>query len=440
MMKALTICLKPTRRSTRCRGSVSVIFLFIFLAPATLAAEPGIATLESLTLSQSARAGGLAGAYGAHLEEGPGMFYNPAGLTNIYFPQAGFDYSRLPGTWKQSGRESGPGYQQLFYANPTNYGNWGAAVRHFNSGTFDVVDEEFVTETRDAADTIVTGSYAFAVGDLSVGTGFNIINSRLADYSARTWAIDTGLLLYLDMPSFLKRRKNNNVSLGASFQNIGPGLSYSRDRSPLPFQYRFSAGWSLLYYKLVENALYFDYLTVHRQYSELQAGMEWTFFRYIQLRGGVAWSPNSVLDGNKLRLAAGASLSLPTLGNGYKFHYGLIPRGGETYHQFGTTLIFGGQAQGVPWFPSFRSDGKESAGPRRVLITDAEKERLDPLDAQVLILLRQQIYIFEEEKGRFPGNLNELLLYLNKKNIYDIPNPSEGQFVYNNRTGLLLIR
>lgn len=238
----------------------------------------------------------MAGSFAAVADDVYAINYNPAGLAQLYLPQAsamyysGFDDSRLnyfafamplPVQGVAGYDKPGIGISALF----TNSGDF--VYRPIQpDGTVPAISMNAETTK------VLTASYAEKVyageTDLEgykanieqyLGFSAKYVNSRLLDtYSASALALDAGWLV---------RDLNSGVSFGVSVANLGSGLKYYRQNTPLPSILRVGAAFqpptvmsqSLLF--TVDGDMY-----LQEKLKSLRAGLEYRFQDIFALRLG----------------------------------------------------------------------------------------------------------------------------------------------------------
>jgi hypothetical protein len=268
----------------------------LFSAVPARAGGPGSAGVQILKSDISPRAAGMAGSFAAVADDVYAMNYNPAGLGQLYLPQAsamyysGFDDSRLnyfafamplPVQGVAGYDKPGVGISALF----TNSGDFvyrpiqpdgTVPAISMNAETTKVLTLSYAEKVY-AGETDLEGYKANI--EQYLGFSAKYVNSKLLDtYSASALAMDAGWLV---------RDLNSGVSFGVSAANLGSGLKYYQQSTPLPSILRVGAAFqpptvmsqSLLF--TVDGDLY-----LQEKLKSLRAGIEYRFQDIFALRLG----------------------------------------------------------------------------------------------------------------------------------------------------------
>ena len=323
----------------------------------------------------------------------------------------------------------------MAFNTPLSFGVVGFSARYFGSGNIDVYDDDFVQSNTSASDFLASGSYALHFADFSFGFTGKLIQSRLGDFVGRTAALDMGMIYYFDVPSIFKQGKNLNLGIGGMVKNISPGIKYGEITTALPWAYAGGIYYNITNFSYLETNLE---LFVHRFHeTEIAYGgaVEFTIMRYFQLRGGISQITTDGSNETEIAPAGGASVFVDFHNTRYEIAYSAEPS--STFglqHHFGLRVQFGGGAK----YPFGLRAGPQKV--KKVGAPEYEYGDINDDDRVILQYLRNSIYKFKVQNGRFPTDLNELLLFLNKYHVYEIPNPKRGTYRYNKRTGKLFIR
>ncbi len=204
-----------------------------------------------LTIYPGAVATGMGGAFTAFSDDMTAIYYNPAGLPNLKnFTLFGWQHSNwLLGLIPDAFYEFG----SLTY--PTKRGVLGIGFTYLTIGEVEITDESNNSYKFTPYDVILSiGFGTDIIKNLKVGGAIKYYYSFLVPEqvlrqvfgvegkgTAQVPAIDVGILY----------NATNDLNIGASLQNIGPGLKYSGNdvSEPLPSTLRFGLG----YYKQFGN-------------------------------------------------------------------------------------------------------------------------------------------------------------------------------------------
>lgn len=260
------------------------------------AGGPGSAGMQVLKTDMSPRAAGMGGAFVAVADDIYSLDYNPAGLGQLYIPEAsamylsGFDDSTL---------------QHLSYGMPLPFIGFaglqkpgaGLSLMMSGAGTLNYqrinTDGSISAKSYDAQkDLTLTFGYGEKVfsGDVNL-EGYNakieqylgmnakyIRSTLLETYSANALAIDAGWLMM---------EPNLGLSFGAAVSNFGSGLKYVSETTPLPSIVRLGLAYQrpTVMDQSVLLAAEGDFYTKEAQKS-LRLGMEYHFQSIFNLRLG----------------------------------------------------------------------------------------------------------------------------------------------------------
>ncbi|HCC48597.1 MAG TPA: hypothetical protein DEQ38_10865 [Elusimicrobia bacterium] len=265
------------------------------LSPA-FAGGPGSAGVQVLKTDVSPRALGMGGAFAAVADDAYAANYNPAGLGQLYLPEAsamylsGFDDSKL---------------QHLSFSLPLPVQGFsgfdkpviGISALFSDSGRFvyNPIDNlgNVNSVSMDAESTrVLTLSYGEKVysGEVDLegykakieqylGLSVKYIGSELLEtYSASALAFDGGWLM---------REPDLGLSLGVSISNFGTGIKYFRESTPLPTILRVGMAYqppTVMAQSLLLTAEADMYL--QESCKSIRGGLEYRFQEVFHLRGG----------------------------------------------------------------------------------------------------------------------------------------------------------
>ncbi len=294
------------RRSVR--GVFAAVFLLCLTAAPARSGGPGSAGVQVLKSDISPRASGMAGAFVAVADDAYAASYNPAGIAQLYMPQAsamylsGFDDSKL---------------QYLTFAMPlpvegfAGYAKpgFGVSALFSDGGKFEYNRIEpggaVTTKSMNAESTrVLTLSYGEKVyagetdlegykANIEQYLGFSVkyIGSQLlGTYSASALAMDGGWLI---------RDLNSGLSLGASLSNAGSGLKYYKEDTSLPTILRLGAAYQPP--TVMDQSLLLSVdadLYLQEKLRSLRAGLEYRFqdmfcfrlgYKGLDDNKGMAW-------------------------------------------------------------------------------------------------------------------------------------------------------
>lgn len=297
------------------RSLYALVILALFILPA-VAAPGGSSGAEFLKLGGGARPLAMGNAFSALPGDVSSIFYNPANLSQLNSPELLTMYNQyLAGTVQQTAA----------FAYPTKYGTIGIGYSSFGSGDIQGYDlNGGVTSPFNTASSGLNISFARTIDQsFSLGGGLRAISERLEASSASALALDAGLLY----------KVNPNFNLGLSVTNLGSGLKFINDTTPLPTAYRVGAGYSSpLFGEAIKVA---SDLVFYPDITKLNLGAEYLIKNILAVRAGS--------DGGLLRAGVGIVTNRFSFDYAYLSHQDL---GGA--HQLSIGILFGLPAKPAP--------------------------------------------------------------------------------------------
>ena len=191
----------------------------------------GTTSADFLNLPVGARASAMGGAYSAISEEASAIYWNPAGLVQI---------PKLSAIFMRTQYVQDISYQYAAYAHRLTYDSVIAgSVLLTDIGAIDRTDmngNPVGAGTFSPRDQVYTLSYSKAIlefsdkdMDVSVGVSVKYIRSQIVE-SAKAYAGDLGIMTY--------NFTNIPYRLGVTMTNLGSGMRYDVDSSPLPLTFK----------------------------------------------------------------------------------------------------------------------------------------------------------------------------------------------------------
>ncbi len=260
------------------------------------AGGPGSAGVQVLKNDFSPRAAGMGGAFAAVADDAYASVYNPAGLGQLYMPEASAMY--------YSGFEDSS-LQHLSFVLPLQFQGlagydkpgFGVSALFSDGGKFvyrpigagGTVGEYSMDAESTKVLALSYGEKVFA-GEVDLegykanmeqylGLSAKYVGSELLQtYSASAFAIDGGWLL---------RDLNSGLSMGVSLSNFGSGLKYYKEDTPLPSILRVGAAWQPPTVMSQSLLLAVDMdMYLQEQLKSLRAGLEYHFQDMFSFRLG----------------------------------------------------------------------------------------------------------------------------------------------------------
>lgn len=353
------------------------ILIGLLSSAASLYAAAGKTSSNFLKSDVGGRAVAMSGSQFGADEDSFAQFYNPSFLSALSQKEAGFMHNQ----YFQDIR------QEVFtYAHPTEkYGNFAAGLNYVSYGAIKGYDSQG-TPTGDlsATDMVLQSAWGKAFDfelkgynfeDLSAGAGLKIIRKTLHDVNALGFALD----LAASYP--LRWRFMNGFRLGGSFQNLGPGVKFEGESSPLPRTTRIGIARSF-WGSALNTSL--DTVFVSGLSPYFTYAMEYRLLKFVAVRAGYKGDRN--LDKN---FTYGVGFENPI----FRIDYAFVPFGdlGDT-HRISVIYRFG------------RSTARPKAGNQLQLkLRDAKTvyAQGNLIDAYMMAFQIQQVAPWMTENNKF---------------------------------------
>ncbi len=195
------------------------IILIIFAVLLTVSIYPGDKSrkgttgADQLLVPVGARSISTSGAFVATVDGLESIYYNPAGLDLSKKSEVMFSYMNYIADINMSYLAVG--------TNLGDFGSVGLSLKSFDIGDIPITTNELPDGTGSTySPTFLTIglTYSKTLTDrVSIGTNVKFINETIGNTSANGFAIDAGV----------QYKFNDNLSIGATINNIGPNMSYS---------------------------------------------------------------------------------------------------------------------------------------------------------------------------------------------------------------------
>lgn len=263
-----------------------------------------------LRILPGARPMAMGGAYTAVADDLNSLGTNPSGLARLEARQAAFMHAEL---------FAGNRYDFLGYAHPMKSGvlregTLGLGLQRLSYARFEGrgADRQ-PTGSLSAADTAVSLAYSRRVGGRSelVGASLKYVESGLAEASARTLALDMGLMRPYAF-------KGLPLMLGVAVHNVGPALRFQDEALDLPLTASLGASLRLAGTAIVSA-------DVGRRLKsagfDFRVGSEYALLPGFALRAGYAVAPAAAArgSGNFSGLGMGFGLKILKASLDYSF-------------------------------------------------------------------------------------------------------------------------
>ena len=276
---------KNTKQGSITLKSVLTLSLTVLLTcgaillPSNVNAQAKVGTTgaQFLELGVSARAMGMAEAFTAAADDISAVYYNPAGLVNLYGYEAALTLIQMPA-------DVNYGFLGFGFPLESVGGVLGVGIYSLNSGN--MIERTYERGTYDGTgrlfswnDFAASVSYGRYLTDrFSVGISVKIISSRtLDDISASGWAADVGTNYDTGFRGF---------KIAMSISNFGPDMTFLNNSFPLPINFKF--GGTINVVEAESHVVAFAAEGSHPSdnLEKYNAGIEYTFKERFSLRGG----------------------------------------------------------------------------------------------------------------------------------------------------------
>lgn len=363
--------------------------LIVSIATTVLAAAGGNAGLDFLRLGGGARPQALGEAYTGLANDASAMYYNPAGLAQMQFPEVMTESDQ----WFAD-----INHVVVGAAVPASFGVVGVGYSGVNSGDIQGYDMNgAVTSVFNTSSSAINVSLGRPVNaNLAWGAGIKSVSEKLEGSNGSTLAFDAGL----------QYRPNRNISLGAALLNVGSGITFISDSTALPSSLRLGGSYS--------GALFSEDVNLDADMAffadgpKLDLGLEYIIKDMLALRVGTS--------GGYLHSGIGIVSNLLAVDFAYLQREDL----GQAY-QLSLSLLFGAQERSkkmalerLALGNAYLSQGKYSDA---VLMFNSVLD-LDPTNEDAALLLkraqleleRQALeQVFTEKEGQQKRTVDEIL-------------------------------
>jgi hypothetical protein len=244
-------------------------------------AKVGTAGAKFLDIGISARAMGMAEAYSAIANDVSAIYYNPAGLTQMFSREAMFTHIDYPA-------EINYEFAAIAFPVEAISGVIGFGFYNLNSGDIPLTTYGYPAGTGEffaANDYALTVSYARSLTEhFSLGGTFKFVGEYYDNESARGWAADVGTLYDTGYRGF---------KIAMSIVNFGPDMKMVQQGYPLPINFKF--GSSINFIESPDHLAVFALEGAHPSdnLEEYNAGLEYWYLDKFSIRVGERFNYDS---------------------------------------------------------------------------------------------------------------------------------------------------
>lgn len=278
-----------------------LLVALLVLAPRISGAAESAAFLN---IGVGARGLGMGGAYTALADDASGLYWNPAGLSNLQKREFAASHAEMFENTR---------LDFLAYAHPTSHGTFAAGLTYLSQGKIEGRDSlGRPTAGYDASDAAVSAGYAckFELADL--GTTVKYLRSHIGSAETQALAVDVGA-----------KRELERIVVGAAMRNLGPGIKYQDQRNDLPLRFALGAA-----YKFPGgHAAAAELINGPRGAgTDAAFGGEYQTVKNFYLRAGYA-TQTAIGGGSGFDAARGLTMGLGARNDKWSLDYALLPSG-----------------------------------------------------------------------------------------------------------------
>ena len=259
----------------------------------------GTTAAAFLSICQGARALSMGSAYVAVADDPSSLYWNPAGITDIYGGSLVVDHSQ----WLA-------GINYNFVAGTYNLGDFGVLGMSFTSSDIDemlvrtVENPEGNGETFAVSDVAFSIAYALRLTDkFSIGFNPKVIHQKIWNMSADAVAIDIGIKYITPFDGIVLGMSISNF--GSKMQMAGSSSNVLYDPDPatvgnngripanlsmeewsLPLNFKFGLAYKVLNDNVNKLMISVDAAHPSDNYESVDFGAEYIFNDFLALRGG----------------------------------------------------------------------------------------------------------------------------------------------------------
>jgi outer membrane protein OmpA-like peptidoglycan-associated protein len=276
------------QKKTACPATLFLVLWMWLAAPAAGQMRPGAQFLQFMP---GARQQGMAGSLTGVLDDMHAIYANPGA--------AGFlrewQWSATYAGWIADVYSASLIYGQRVRTPWSRQTRFAVSVAYQGVPDFDSSDR--VVAAASASDVVFAASLGEALSErVAVGANLKYLHSRLAEFDAASWVVDTGVLFRTARFRFLNTGKglldHGIISAGIAVTQIGPPLNFITADTPLPRTFRAGVAFNAGTHEGLQWQFTADYRSVRDLGNFFSFGSEIGWSQVLTLRGGYAFNDN----------------------------------------------------------------------------------------------------------------------------------------------------
>lgn len=305
----------------------------LLCAPA-MAGTPGTSAGAFLKFTPSPRATAMGESYTSVTEDAYASYWNPAGLASVEQPE-------LSATYNSSFEDVS--HQYISAAYPLRYGSTlGLNISRLSVSPFQGYDATGLkTGGVESSDMAIGVAYGRTLLKdeierpvFNAGVNLKTIGQNLDGATARTVAVDAGVMYYLRPSSYwMKKMPAQELRAAFAVRNLGPGLKFDKESFALPLSATLGLAW--LSHPEGKNSLVvsLDQTIANDEKYSASLGVEYMALQLLALRAGYK---TGQAEGSGARFGVGFRLSMMDV------DYSMSPFGElGSMHKLGVSMRFG---------------------------------------------------------------------------------------------------
>lgn len=315
---------------TRNISKLALVFTLFFLLAGNLFSYNARSGAEFLNLEVSPRSAGMARSYVSRATDISSVNINPAAVAFVKAPELYYMHQSILSEFHTEYISTGLPLSLFIESSKGMNENlkWvqklrvGFQMLYWHTADIDVIgnDTNAVVESVKVYDMFTGLSLGYNLLGNRIGANIKYVKRQLADYSTGTTAFDLGIMRGLQVPRFLPYPMRYNLTLGASVDNLGPGIDFAGLTEQLPTRFKLGASYGI--YGDRDHLLDLS-LGVSKPLLEsfyLHTGIEYKVFRIFAFRTGLEYGTND------LNFTMGTGLRYTFRKVTYEGDYSYLPR------------------------------------------------------------------------------------------------------------------